>query len=186
MNPIAMPLVGNQKQTVQKVEQAIGCEANDCQNGGICYKLSFNGQLESKTRCKCPLGYSGDKCHLLSIVNLQYEDSYLELESPELDSHFNITFTFVTDAENGVLFYHGSKAKHHMAVELFKGRIKVSFDVGNTPSTMFSYAKVNDSNLKKIKYDFSKFIIIFYYLNRKRTYCSIYSKWSKFYHEATR
>jgi slit protein 2 len=146
MNPIAMPLIGNQKQTVQKIEQAIGCEANDCQNGGICFKMAINGQLEAKTRCKCPLGYSGDKCAVMSLVNFQYEDSYLELESPELDTQFNLTFTILTDAENGVLFYHGSKAKHHMAVELFKGRIRISFDVGNTPSsTMFSYAKVNDS-----------------------------------------
>lgn len=153
MNPIAMPLIGNQKQTVQKIEQAIGCFANDCQNGGICYKLSINGQLESKTRCKCPLGFIGDKCDFLNVVNLQYEDSYLELESPELDNHFNITFTLITDAENGLLFYHGSKAKHHMAVELFKGRIRISFDVGNTPSsTMFSYAKINDKKEHTIQF----------------------------------
>ena len=147
MNPIAMPLVGNQKKTVKKIEQAIGCELNHCQNGGICYKLSINGHLESKTRCKCPQGFSGDKCEILSSVHFQYEDSYLELESPELDFQFNLTFSLITDVENGILFYHGSKGKHHMAVELFKGRIRISFDVGNTPSsTMFSYTKINDSN----------------------------------------
>ena len=146
MNPIAMPLVANQKQSIQKVEQIIGCTSNDCLNEGICYKLSINGNLEAKTRCKCQLGYTGERCETLHMVNYQYEDSYVELESPDLESSLNLTLTIITEAENGILFYHGSKSKQHMAIELFKGRIRISFDVGNTPvSTMFSYAKINDS-----------------------------------------
>lgn len=55
----------------------------------------------------------------------------------------NISITFTTKNHNGILLYAGEQ--QHVAVELFRGRIKVSFDVGNYPvSTMFSYERVDD------------------------------------------
>ncbi len=130
-----------------KNEQSIECALNDCLNGGLCYKsLSNKGQMTHK--CKCPMGFSGVKCELLHTVKFEYEDSYLELETPDLESKFNFTFTLITEAEYGVLLYHGSRSKQHLAIELFKGRIRISFDVGNTPaSTLFSYANLYDSNI---------------------------------------
>jgi slit protein 2 len=53
----------------------------------------------------------------------------------------NITVEFSTTQDNGVLLYTGQD--QHLAVELFRGRIRVSFDVGNYPvSTMFRYVQV--------------------------------------------
>ena len=50
----------------------------------------------------------------------------------------NITMIFSTDEENGILIYNGET--QHIAVELFRGRIRVSYDVGNYPvSNMFRY-----------------------------------------------
>lgn len=43
------------------------------------------------------------------------------------------------------MLYNGES--QHLAVELFRGRIRVSYDVGNYPvSTMFSYETVSDGN----------------------------------------
>lgn len=85
-------------------------------------------------------------------MQFSYEDSYLEMQSADLEQEFNVTFTLITDADFGVLLYHGSKSRPHLAVELFKGRVRVSFDVGAnepTPSmtTMYTYAKVNDRKM---------------------------------------
>lgn len=77
------------------------------------------------------------------------------MESPDLEQELNITFTIITGAETGILVYHGSKSKPHLAVELFKGRIRVSFDVGNyvanAVTSIYSYAKVNDSESSSYK-----------------------------------
>ena len=39
--------------------------------------------------------------------------------------------TFATEQQNGVLLYTGDR--QHLAIELFRGRIRVSYDVGNYP-----------------------------------------------------
>ena len=45
----------------------------------------------------------------------------------------------MTKAQDGVLVYHGTdKDRQYLAVELFRGRLRISYDVGNYPaSTMF-------------------------------------------------
>lgn len=147
MNPIAMPLVNT-----NNVKQIIGCTKNECKNGAICYKLSVNGHQQDTVKCKCPLGYSGTHCETLQTVNFKYEDSYLELETPELEHSFNITFSIVTEAEQGMLLYHGSRGAKHLAIELFKGRVRVSHNIGNTPvQTLFSYVKLNDKKERRVE-----------------------------------
>ena len=153
MNPIALPLSSDQREPDYRIQQNIACQINDCTNGGLCYRTLIDGKLENESKCKCQLGYTGAKCELLETVNYQYEDSYLEFESPDLEYPFNLSLSITTEAEYGILLYHGSKAKQHMAVELFKGRIRISFDVGNSPvSTMFSYAKINDGKERNIQF----------------------------------
>jgi slit protein 2 len=152
MNPIALALQNTPEKTIvqyQKVEkqQQIGCTVNDCSNGGICYRTSVNGQVETATKCKCQLGYAGDKCEILKMVQYKFEDSYLEFESPDFEQKLNFTFSMVTEAEQGVLFYHGSKAKKHLAVELFKGRLRISYVINDEihPRNLFSHHVLNDS-----------------------------------------
>ncbi len=152
MNPIALALQNTPEKAIvhyQKVEQQhlIGCTVNNCANGGICYRTSVNGKIDDSTKCKCQLGYAGDKCEILKTVQYKFEDSYLEFESPDFEQKLNLTFTIITGAEEGVLFYHGSKAKKHMAVELFKGRLRISY-VSNddiNPRNIFSHHVLNDS-----------------------------------------
>ena len=81
-------------------------------------------------------GYHGKKCERLSSVSLKEDGSYIQLPQPDFRYELNITMEFHTSSEKGVLLYTG--VDEHMAVELFRGRIRVSFDVGNHPvSTMF-------------------------------------------------
>lgn len=77
----------------------------------------------------------------MSSVTLKDEDSYLQFPRLDFRNGFNITLVFSTDSDNGILLYSG--VDQHMAVELFRGRIRVSYDVGNYPvSTMFRYVLV--------------------------------------------
>lgn len=55
----------------------------------------------------------------------------------------NVTIVFSSTQQNGILLYDGHM--EHLAVELFNGRIRVSYDVGNHPvSTMYSFEMVTD------------------------------------------
>lgn len=70
--------------------------------------------------------------------------SLVELEPLRTRPEANVTMVFTTTQENGVLLYDG-KDNEHIAVELFNGRVRVSYDVGNYPtSTMYSYEMVAD------------------------------------------
>lgn len=127
------------------------------------YQVENSGKRFENPRfsCACPSGFIGDRCEILTTVSMS-DDSYLEFESPDLESHFNLTFEVKTDSEDGILFYHGANSKKHLSVELFKGRIRVSFDMGDKiVSTMYSYTKINDGKiefLKILKMDFKDFL----------------------------
>jgi slit protein 2 len=61
-----------------------------------------------------------------------------------------VTIFFRTTQPEGVLLYLGQS--QHWAVELFTGRVRVSYDVGNYPlSTMFSYEKVADGQVHRLE-----------------------------------
>ena len=58
-------------------------------------------------------------------------------------TNLNITISFSTIKNNGILVYFGYIG--HIVAELFMGRIRVSFDSGNAlGSVVFSYDTVND------------------------------------------
>ena len=156
MVPIALPLQQvdsrhpNLEMSSSERKQSLPeCSDNSdsCLNGGIC----------NEGTCKCPYGYSGARCELLTSVQFKYDDAYVEMQAPDFEQTVNITFTVITSAEFGVLLYYGSKSRANLAVELFKGRVRVSFDLGgpvplsgsapssdNAVTSMYTYAKIND------------------------------------------
>jgi len=76
-------------------------------------------------------------------VRFTSNNSYLELEPLRQLPTANLTLVVATESQSGVLLYHGRS--QHLAVELFKGRLRISYDVGNYPvSNMFSYEIVGD------------------------------------------
>ena len=84
--------------------------------------------------CCCP----GKRCEYLTSLSFVHNNSFVELEPLRTKPSANVTMVFATEQENGVLLYDGQS--EHLAVELFNGRIRVSYDVGNYPvSTMYRH-----------------------------------------------
>lgn len=86
----------------------------------------------------------GKRCEYLTSLSFVDNSSLVELEPLRTRPEANVTIIFTTTQENGVLLYDGQNGEH-IAVELYNGRIRVSYDVGNYPtSTMYSYEMVSD------------------------------------------
>ena len=86
----------------------------------------------------------GKRCEYLTSLSFVDNSSLVELEPLRTRPEANVTIVFTTTQENGVLLYDGQNGDH-IAVELFNGRVRVSYDVGNYPtSTMYSYEMVAD------------------------------------------
>ncbi|XP_045540917.1 protein slit [Papilio machaon] len=98
--------------------------------------------------CKCAPGYSGRLCEYLTSLTFNHNDSLVELEPLRTSPQANVTLVFSTTQHHGVLLYFGDS--EHLAVELFNGRIRISYDVGNHPtSTMYSFEMVSDGSYHK-------------------------------------
>ncbi|KAM3955803.1 LOW QUALITY PROTEIN: slit guidance ligand, partial [Aphomia sociella] len=98
--------------------------------------------------CKCAPGYTGRFCEYLTSLTFNHNDSLVELEPLRTTPQANVTLVFSTTQHHGVLLYVGEN--EHLAVELFNGRIRISYDVGNYPtSTMYSFEMVSDGNYHK-------------------------------------
>ena len=79
---------------------------------------------------------AGKRCEYLVSVQLVTAATYLQLEPLYTRAPLNLTLVVRTSQQAGVLLYTGDR--QHLAVELFKGRLRVSLDVGNNPaSTIF-------------------------------------------------
>lgn len=105
---------------------------------------------------------TGKRCEYLTSLSFVDNNSLVELEALRTRPEANVTIVFSTNQENGVLIYNmggtggigghngnngnsASGSSEHLAVELFNGRVRVSYDVGNYPtSTMYSYEQVSD------------------------------------------
>ncbi|KAI0220854.1 Protein slit [Lamellibrachia satsuma] len=125
--------------------QASVCEHHDCQNGAVCYQ--HNSTVDYV--CRCPPGFGGKKCEKLISISFQ-PDAYVSLRSLDTSASCNITIVMSTKSTQGVILYQGFD--QHIAVEIFRGRVRVSFDIGNYPvSTMFSYMTVNDGALHTLE-----------------------------------
>ncbi|KAJ8984694.1 hypothetical protein NQ317_004953, partial [Molorchus minor] len=113
--------------------QTSPCQHHDCVHG-VCFQPSGSNDY----LCKCAPGYSGKRCEYLTSLSFIHNTSYVELEPLRTKPEANVTIVFATTQENGVIIYDGHQ--EHLAVELFNGRIRVSYDVGNYPvSTMYRY-----------------------------------------------
>ncbi|XP_028156875.1 protein slit [Ostrinia furnacalis] len=131
------------------------CAHHDCLHG-VCYlprpqqddMLMDRPSLAGDYLCKCAPGYSGRFCEYLTSLTFSHNDSWVELEPLRTMPQANVTLVFSTTQKHGVLMYFGDN--EHLGVELFNGRLRVSYDVGNHPtSTMYSFEMVSDGNYHK-------------------------------------
>ncbi|KAK5650601.1 hypothetical protein RI129_001630 [Pyrocoelia pectoralis] len=118
--------------------QTSPCQHHDCVHG-VCFQPAGSNDY----MCKCAPGYSGKRCEYLTTLSFIHNTSYVELEPLRTKPEANVTIIFATNQENGILLYDGHQ--EHLAVELFNGRIRISYDIGNYPvSTMYSFEMVSD------------------------------------------
>ncbi|XP_050676463.1 protein slit [Leptidea sinapis] len=135
------------------------CAHHDCVHG-VCYlpaALAVQDDIMMERPllapandylCKCAPGYSGRLCEYLTSLTFSYNDSMVEMEPLRTNPQANVTLVFSTKQQHGVLMYFGDN--EHLAVELFNGRIRISYDVGNHPtSTMYSFEMVSDGAYHK-------------------------------------
>uniref|UniRef100_A0A8C4RSH2 Slit homolog 2 (Drosophila) n=1 Tax=Erpetoichthys calabaricus TaxID=27687 RepID=A0A8C4RSH2_ERPCA len=120
------------------------CDNFECQNGAQCI---FK---DSEPNCQCLPGYQGEKCDKLISVNFVNKESFLQIPSPNIHAQANITLQIATDEDNGILLYKGDK--DHIAVELYRGRVRVSYDAGSIPSSaIYSAETINDGNFHVVE-----------------------------------
>lgn len=119
--------------------QTSPCQNHECKHG-VCFQPNPTG---SEYLCKCHPGYTGKWCEYLTSISFVHNNSFVEMEPLRTKPDANVTIVFSSSEQNGILMYDGQDA--HLAVELFNGRIRVSYDVGNYPtSTMYSFEMVSD------------------------------------------
>ncbi|KAJ8682332.1 hypothetical protein QAD02_018124, partial [Eretmocerus hayati] len=122
--------------------QTSPCAHHDCQHGACFLPSPGSG---ADYLCQCHPGYTGKRCEYMTSLSFIDNNSLVELEPLRTRPEANVTIIFTTSQENGVLLYDGHESGEHLAVELFNGRVRVSYDVGNYPtSTMYSYEQISD------------------------------------------
>ncbi|XP_076101991.1 slit homolog 2 protein-like isoform X2 [Mytilus galloprovincialis] len=126
------------------------CQHHDCQNNAVCHPQKGNREYS----CECVSGFSGKKCEKLKSVTFKAEDSYIQMSKIDFQLEVNITISLKTESKSGLIFYTGNEP--HLAVELFRGRVKISFYTGDDhASTMYSYiysfVTIDDDKIHKIQ-----------------------------------
>ncbi|GMT07509.1 hypothetical protein PENTCL1PPCAC_29683 [Pristionchus entomophagus] len=117
-------------------QSAATCDKATCLNG-ICIPSAAGSS------CKCNSGWTGDHCGVLRSIGFTGESSFASLDHWH-PTQSQLNFTLTTQDKSGVLAYIGDDASH-LSVELFDGRIKISFHIGNPPAShLYSYAIVSD------------------------------------------
>ncbi|KAI3352420.1 hypothetical protein L3Q82_005380 [Scortum barcoo] len=120
------------------------CDNHECLNGAQCVVMGTD------PRCQCLHGYEGERCETLVSVNFVNRESYLQLPSSLLSPQTNISLQIATDEDSGVLLYKGDN--DHIAMELYRGRLRVSYDTGSyPPSAIYSVETVNDGSFHAVE-----------------------------------
>ncbi|GAA6094193.1 slit homolog 1a isoform X2 [Tachysurus ichikawai] len=120
------------------------CQLADCQNDAQCVERA------GRALCQCLAGFGGPRCEKLVSVNFVDRDSYLLLSDLKNWPQANITLQVSTAEDNGILLYNGDN--DHIAVELFQGHVKVSYDPGSQPGhAIYSTETINDGQFHTVE-----------------------------------
>uniref|UniRef100_A0A1I7WLI7 EGF-like domain-containing protein n=1 Tax=Heterorhabditis bacteriophora TaxID=37862 RepID=A0A1I7WLI7_HETBA len=120
------------------------CHSNSCGHGS-CYTNEDMNDYE----CRCHEGYAGTKCDQMTAIGLQNSGAYVALEPWSIDDG-NLTLTLRTTNGSGLVAYFGDE--HFLSAELYDGRVKIAFYIGNYPAShMYSYVIVDDGMPHRIE-----------------------------------
>ncbi|CAK9298283.1 unnamed protein product [Gordionus sp. m RMFG-2023] len=99
------------------------------------------------------IAYLAPTLPTLKIHKEGYND-FLNTPMTMNNRHKNNTFQNHVSVTTASTYINPFNVKPHIAIELFRGRIRVSFDLGNhpAPSTMFSYQKVDDGLFHQVQF----------------------------------
>ncbi|XP_049328211.1 slit homolog 2 protein isoform X2 [Astyanax mexicanus] len=121
------------------------CDNFDCANEAECVIK------DTDPVCQCLHGYAGVKCERLLSVSFISGDAFIQIPSEITPEHPNITLQMATEEDNGVLLYRADGGQQ-MAVELYRGRLRVSYDTGSfSPSAIYSAETVNDGSFHMVE-----------------------------------
>uniref|UniRef100_A0A8B9LPV4 Slit homolog 1 protein n=1 Tax=Astyanax mexicanus TaxID=7994 RepID=A0A8B9LPV4_ASTMX len=121
------------------------CDNFDCANEAECVVK------DTDPVCQCLHGYAGVKCERLLSVSFISGDAFIQIPSEITPEHPNITLQMATEEDNGVLLYRADGGQQ-MAVELYRGRLRVSYDTGSfSPSAIYSAETVNDGSFHMVE-----------------------------------
>ncbi|KAB0405822.1 hypothetical protein E2I00_013743, partial [Balaenoptera physalus] len=117
---------------------------SECQNGANCVDQG------SQPVCQCLPGFGGPECEKLLSVNFVDRDTYLQFTDLQNWPRANITLQVSTAEDNGILLYNGDD--DHIAVELYQGHVRVSYDPGSYPSSaIYSAETINDGQFHTVE-----------------------------------
>ncbi|VDK46803.1 unnamed protein product [Anisakis simplex] len=112
------------------------CHAHSCEHGAC-------KQTETDIQCSCFEGYTGQRCDRLRAVAFAERGAYVALEPWNTSPTGNLSLTIRTTSSTGIIAYYGDDS--HISIELYDGRVKIAFYVGNYPTShMYSYVTVHD------------------------------------------
>ncbi|XP_062864239.1 slit homolog 2 protein [Trichomycterus rosablanca] len=113
------------------------CDDHECENGAECVVKV------TEPVCVCLHGFEGARCERLVSVNFVSRNAFVQI--PSNTEQTNITLQIATDEDSGVLLYKGDDDQ--IAVELYRGRVRVSYDTG----TMYSVETVSDGGFHMLQ-----------------------------------
>ncbi|TKS72087.1 Protocadherin Fat 4 [Collichthys lucidus] len=124
------------------------CLSNPCKNGALCQ--NFPGGFN----CLCKSGFAGVFGKHCELNSYGFEElSYMEF--PSLDPNNNyIYIKFATLKSNALLMYNhdnqtGDKAEF-LALEIFEGRMRFSFNLGSGTYKLMTMIKVSDGQFHTV------------------------------------
>uniref|UniRef100_UPI00398F83E6 slit homolog 1 protein-like n=1 Tax=Pristiophorus japonicus TaxID=55135 RepID=UPI00398F83E6 len=122
----------------------VPCQQQECLNGGQCMSIG------ARALCQCLPGFGGARCDKLVSVNFVDRDSYLQFTELKNWPRANISLQVSTAEDNGILLYNGDN--DHIAVELYQGHVRVSYDPGSYPSSaIYSLETINDGQFHTVE-----------------------------------
>nr|DBA14940.1 TPA: hypothetical protein GDO54_004213 [Pyxicephalus adspersus] len=109
-------------------------ELNPCHPNSKCVSTAEG------PKCECAPGYGGENC------SLNHDDC----QDHRCQNNAKCVDEVSTDEDNGILLYNGDR--DHMAVELYQGHVRVSYDPGSFPSSaIYSSETINDGQFHTVE-----------------------------------
>jgi hypothetical protein len=111
------------------------CASDPCENGGQC-----KNKLEG-FHCQCPYEYWGKRCQYTSKGFSEL--SYMEFNSIDQNlKDIDLDLTFSTIRSKGLLLYNPSNTGKFIALEIFNGNVRFSFNFGDATATVLTVPKI--------------------------------------------